>query len=112
MAVMARALELPARVAVGYAPGERTGTGIYQVREKNAHAWAEVFFPGYGWQIFEATKSIAMSSASRGRMPLRPSGPAPAASRFSSSLNVAPGTSSPFPRSSPSRAATSEGSGR
>jgi transglutaminase-like putative cysteine protease len=59
MAVMARTLGLPARVAVGYAPGERVGAGIYQVRERNAHAWAEVFFPGYGWQIFEATKSIA-----------------------------------------------------
>jgi transglutaminase-like putative cysteine protease len=59
MVVMARTLGLPARVAVGYAPGERTAPGIYQVREKNAHAWAEVYFPGYGWQIFEATKSIA-----------------------------------------------------
>jgi transglutaminase-like putative cysteine protease len=59
MAVMARTQGLPARVAVGYAPGERIDTGIYQVREKNAHAWAEIYFPGYGWQIFEATKSIA-----------------------------------------------------
>lgn len=59
MAVMARTLGLPARVAVGYTPGERIGVGIYQVRAKNAHAWAEIFFPGYGWQIFEATKSIA-----------------------------------------------------
>ncbi len=59
MAVMARSIGLPARVAVGYAPGERLDTGIYQVRERNAHAWAEVFFPGYGWQIFEATKSIS-----------------------------------------------------
>jgi transglutaminase-like putative cysteine protease len=59
MAVMARTLGLPARVAVGYAPGERVDDGIYQVRDKNAHLWAEIFFPGYGWQIFEATKSIA-----------------------------------------------------
>ncbi len=58
MAVMARTLGLPARVAVGYAPGERVDTGIYQVRDKNAHLWAEIYFPGYGWQIFEATKSI------------------------------------------------------
>jgi transglutaminase-like putative cysteine protease len=59
MAVMARTLGLPARVAVGYAPGERVDTGIYQVRDKNAHLWAEIYFPGYGWQIFEATKSIS-----------------------------------------------------
>ncbi|MBI2777937.1 MAG: transglutaminase domain-containing protein [Chloroflexi bacterium] len=59
MAAMARSLGLPTRVAVGYAPGERIAPGVYEVRERNAHAWAEVFFPGYGWQIFEATKSIA-----------------------------------------------------
>ena len=58
MAVMARTLGLPARVAVGYAPGTRISDGIYEVRAKNSHAWAEVYFPGYGWQIFEATKSI------------------------------------------------------
>ena len=58
MVMMARALGIPARVAVGYAPGVALEPGVYQVREKNAHAWAEVFFPGYGWQIFEATRSI------------------------------------------------------
>lgn len=58
MAVMARSIGLPARVAVGFAPGQRLGEGIYQYRERNAHAWAEIYFPGYGWQIFEATKSI------------------------------------------------------
>jgi transglutaminase-like putative cysteine protease len=59
MAVMARTLGLPARVAVGYAPGERVDEGVYLYRERNAHAWAEIFFPGYGWQAFEATKSIS-----------------------------------------------------
>jgi transglutaminase-like putative cysteine protease len=58
MAVMARSLGLPARVAVGYAPGERVKDGVYEYRQLNAHAWAEIYFPGYGWQIFEATKSI------------------------------------------------------
>ena len=58
MAIMARSLGLPARVAVGFAPGRAAGDGPYLVREANAHAWAEIYFPGYGWQIFEATKSI------------------------------------------------------
>lgn len=59
MVIMARSLGLPARVAVGFAPGERQEDNTFLVREANAHAWAEVYFPGYGWQIFEATKSIS-----------------------------------------------------
>jgi len=58
MVVMARSVGLPARVAVGFAPGERQEDDTFLVREANAHAWAEVYFPGYGWQIFEATKGI------------------------------------------------------
>ncbi|HET6380492.1 MAG TPA: transglutaminase domain-containing protein [candidate division Zixibacteria bacterium] len=64
MAVMARAVGLPSRVAVGYAPGEEielpggVGGGVFQVRQEDAHAWVEIYFPGYGWQIFEATKTI------------------------------------------------------
>ncbi|MGI8999377.1 MAG: transglutaminase TgpA family protein [Candidatus Limnocylindria bacterium] len=58
MVMMARSLDLPARLAVGFAPGESLEDDTYLVRERNAHAWAEIYFPGYGWQIFEATKSI------------------------------------------------------
>jgi hypothetical protein len=58
MVMMARSLGIPARLATGFAPGERTEDGLYLVREANAHAWAELYFPGYGWEIFEATKSI------------------------------------------------------
>ena len=59
MAVMARTLGLPARVAVGYAPGQRVDDETFQYRKKDAHAWAEIYFPRYGWQIFESTHSIA-----------------------------------------------------
>ena len=58
MVMMARSLGIPARLAVGFAPGELIEQGTYQVTAKNSHAWAELYFPGYGWQIFEATKSI------------------------------------------------------
>jgi transglutaminase-like putative cysteine protease len=58
MVMMARSLGIPARLAVGFAPGDRVEDGIYEVTQKSSHAWAELYFPGYGWQIFEATKSI------------------------------------------------------
>ncbi len=58
MVVMARSLGLPARLAAGFAPGERLEDDTFLVREANAHAWAEIYFPGYGWEIFEATQSI------------------------------------------------------
>ena len=58
MAVMARAVGIPARVAAGYSQGEyNPETGAYRVREKDAHAWVEVYFPRYGWVEFEPTPS-------------------------------------------------------
>jgi len=56
MIVMARSLGVPARLAVGYAPGAydaRKNRMI--VREKDAHSWPELYFPGYGWIPFEPT---------------------------------------------------------
>lgn len=56
MAVMLRALGIPARVAVGYTRGTAVGdTGLWQVNARDAHAWVEVLFPRYGWLAFEPT---------------------------------------------------------
>lgn len=57
MAVMLRSLGIPARVAVGYTPGEPIDEeqGLYQVRNANAHAWVEVRFDDLGWIAFEPT---------------------------------------------------------
>lgn len=54
-AVLARAIGLPARVAVGFTQGELGGDGLYHVRGLNAHAWPEVYVDGFGWVYFEAT---------------------------------------------------------
>ncbi len=52
--VMARAVGLPTRVAVGFTPGDlRDGT--YHVFDANAHAWPEVYLSGFGWVAFEPT---------------------------------------------------------
>lgn len=64
MAVMLRETGIPARVAVGFLPGEVTlaadeaeGRDLteYTVSTGDAHAWVEVLFPGYGWITFEPT---------------------------------------------------------
>ncbi len=56
MVVLLRAAGIPARLAAGYAPGERRADGsTFLVRQKDAHAWPEVFFPEYGWIAFEPT---------------------------------------------------------
>lgn len=58
MAVMLRTLGIPSRVVVGFYPGDYDETqGGYLYVQRNAHAWVEVFFPGYGWVPFEPTAS-------------------------------------------------------
>jgi len=60
LAVMARSLGIPSRIAVGYAPGTpagSTGDGdrVYSTRSDELHAWTEVWFDGVGWVGFDAT---------------------------------------------------------
>lgn len=58
MAVLARAVGLPARVVTGYASGEYNARNAeYVVREADAHTWVEIYFPGIGWVEFEPTAS-------------------------------------------------------
>ncbi len=54
MAVMLRAVGIPARVASGFAPGDRDPTqDLIIVKESHAHSWTEAYFPQYGWINFE-----------------------------------------------------------
>jgi transglutaminase-like putative cysteine protease len=58
MVILARACGLPARFAEGYVANEiEKDTGRYIVREKNGHAFPEVYIAGYGWMVFEPTVS-------------------------------------------------------
>lgn len=52
MALLAREVGIPARVAVGYSAGEPQPDGSRVVRASNAHAWAELYFDGFGWVAF------------------------------------------------------------
>jgi len=54
--MMLRSLGIPARLAVGYAQGESNlQNSLYVVRERDLHAWPEVYFPDLGWIEFEPT---------------------------------------------------------
>ncbi len=57
MAAMARALGIPARVAVGFLDGEQVATGTYEFSSDDMHAWPELYFNGAGWVRFEPTPS-------------------------------------------------------
>ncbi len=55
MASMARSLGIPARIAVGFAPGTPQADGTVSVAMRDAHAWPELYFEGVGWTRFEPT---------------------------------------------------------
>jgi hypothetical protein len=55
MAVMARLVGIPSRIAVGFTRGERQADGTWRVTTKDAHAWPELYLAGFGWVPFEPT---------------------------------------------------------
>jgi transglutaminase-like putative cysteine protease len=55
MAVMARIMGIPSRVAVGFTRGTKRPDGSWLVTTHDAHAWPELYFQGVGWVPFEPT---------------------------------------------------------
>lgn len=63
LAVMGRVLDVPTRVAIGYAPGDTLlgrsdDTSTFGVDSDDLHAWTEVYFRDIGWIPFDATPGI------------------------------------------------------
>lgn len=99
MIVMLRTLGVPARMAAGFAQGTYDpAQNAYIVRERDAHTWVEVFFPGYGWVEFEPT--AAQAPLNRGDTPPVP---IPPVIQPTSTL-----TNTPTPPPSPTPPATQE----
>ncbi len=55
MALMLRLRGIPTRFVEGFLPGDTAANGTESVRRNRAHAWVEVWFPGYGWVDFDPT---------------------------------------------------------
>ncbi|MEO8830175.1 DUF3488 and transglutaminase-like domain-containing protein [Lapillicoccus sp.] len=62
MIMMARAEGIPARMSIGFLPGQLQN-GLYTVRSADAHAWPELYFPGAGWLRFEPTPASRTGAA-------------------------------------------------
>ena len=54
MAAMLRTLDIPVRVAIGFTDGY-SNSGHQTITSQDAHAWDQVYFPGYGWVTFDPT---------------------------------------------------------
>jgi transglutaminase-like putative cysteine protease len=76
--VLMRAAGIPARVVTGYQGGERNPLGDYWiVRQRDAHAWAEVWLPNQGWTHVDPTAAVAPERVERGLDAALPAGERP-----------------------------------
>lgn len=55
MTVLCRMAGIPARYVEGYLAIPPSGQTQMVLTGENAHAWTEVYFPGFGWVVFDAT---------------------------------------------------------
>ncbi|MGI4894697.1 MAG: transglutaminaseTgpA domain-containing protein [Janthinobacterium lividum] len=94
MAVMARSLNIPARVAIGFLPGQETSGGRWRISAQDAHAWPELYFEDVGWVRFEPTPAIRT-----GQSPgyTTPSTPVTTTPTSPTSVPVTPTTSAAVP---------------
>jgi transglutaminase-like putative cysteine protease len=58
--VLMRGLDIPARIVTGYQGGEFNGVdGYWTVRQRDAHAWAEVWLQDQGWVRVDPTSAVS-----------------------------------------------------
>jgi transglutaminase-like putative cysteine protease len=64
--LMLRSLNIPARLATGYATGDYNPVlNEAVVRERDAHAWVEVYFQGFGWVPVDPTPGVPALAATQ-----------------------------------------------
>lgn len=74
---MLRSLGIPSRITVGFMTVDRSNKnkGWYWYYADQAHAWVQVYFPGYGWLDFDTTvgnEDAQQSPAPDGTPPMQP----------------------------------------
>ncbi|HEX2912195.1 MAG TPA: transglutaminase domain-containing protein, partial [Chloroflexia bacterium] len=91
LALMLRSMGIPTRIATGFIGGDYdAATNSYIVRGSAAHAWTQVYFPGYGWVDFEPTPGREGI-----QRPVDPSAIPPAPVATPSADSAAPGSTTP-----------------
>ncbi|MDS0280580.1 transglutaminaseTgpA domain-containing protein [Haloarcula onubensis] len=68
MAVMLRTQDIPARMTVGYTPGEAVGPDRWKVRGLHSHAWVEMYVEDWGWVQFDPTPGGPRQAAEQQRI--------------------------------------------
>lgn len=74
---MLRSLGIPSRITVGFMTVDRSNKnkGWYWYYADQAHAWVQLYFPGYGWLDFDTTvgnEEAQQSPAPDGTPPMQP----------------------------------------
>ncbi|MBX2865708.1 MAG: DUF3488 domain-containing protein [Leptolyngbyaceae cyanobacterium MAG.088] len=63
LTMMLRSIDIPARLATGFGPGQFNAfTGFYLVRNTDAYALSEVYFPDQGWFYFNPIPNTLLFS--------------------------------------------------
>lgn len=102
MAVMARTLGIPARVAVGFLEPTEIDAGVWEYSSHDLHAWPELYFSGAGWVRFEPTPSGRVEDVpAYSRVPVAGSGQEPTDLPSSSSQAPSGGTTTVGPNQRP-----------
>lgn len=72
--VLMRAAGVPARIVTGYQGGEINPVDdVMVIRQRDAHAWAEVWLPFKGWQRVDPTAAVSPNRVEMGISDLLPS---------------------------------------
>jgi transglutaminase-like putative cysteine protease len=75
MALMSRILGIPARVGIGFLPGQPGKDNENIVRMHDMHAWPELYFEGAGWVRFEPTPPARVATTPNWTNPVAPGTP-------------------------------------